>query len=63
MRIEAMFCIIVTLSRSSSKRVKCTIRPKMTPSSTSCRISSGAKVIAGGEVCPYPSTGYLQLNA
>ena len=58
-----MFCIIVTLSRSRSKRVKCTIRPKMTPSSTSCRISSGAKVIAGGEVYPYPSTGYLQLNA
>lgn len=32
-------------------------------SGTSCRISSGAKVIAGGEVYPYPSTGYLQLNA
>lgn len=29
---------------------------------TSYRISSGAKVIAAGEVYPYSSTGYLQLN-
>lgn len=31
-------------------------------SGTSYRISSGAKVIAAGEVYPYASTGYLQLN-
>ena len=30
---------------------------------TSYRISSGAKVIAAGEVYPYASTGYLQLNS
>ena len=31
-------------------------------SGTSYRISAGAKVIAAGEVYPYASTGYLQLN-
>lgn len=32
-------------------------------SGTSYRISSGAKVIAAGEIYPYASTGYLQLNS
>lgn len=32
-------------------------------SGTSWRISSGAKVISGGEVYPYQTSGYLQLNA